>query len=122
MLKPIELRVSDLEDLIADIPQLISRRLESLTAALQETNGRLGLLDRQVSMLVRDVRDMRGGVTIQLLAQDREVAGLRHDVEAMRTDVTATKADVTATKADVTAMKGEIQRGFAEILSRLPRS
>ena len=108
MLKPIELRVSDLEDLIADIPQLISLRLESLTAALQETNGRLGLLDRQVSMLVRDVRDMRGGVTIQLLAQDREVAGLRHDVEAM--------------KADVTAMKAEIQRGFAEILSRLPRS
>lgn len=58
-----EQRVEALEDLIADIPQIVSHRLEGPTAARHETAARIGFLDKPMAMMLREMRDMRGGVT-----------------------------------------------------------
>ncbi len=73
MTDTIDKRVSDLEDLLADIPQMLSLRLEGITAAQQESTARIGFLDKQMAMLIRDVRDMRSGVTRQLKVQDERL-------------------------------------------------
>lgn len=70
----LEQRVKDLEDLIADMPHLVTLRMETLVAVQRETSGRLDHLDRQITVLMRDVRDMRGGVTRMLVEQDKRLA------------------------------------------------
>ena len=83
MVDSLEQRVKDVEDLIADIPHLVGLRLESITASQQETSARLGLIDKQMSMMLRDVRDMRGGVTRQLIEQDKRLAAIEGRLEAL---------------------------------------
>lgn len=85
MLKSIEQRVTDVEDLIADIPQMIGLRLDSTTASIHETNARIAILDKMASSLIRDVRDMRGAVTRQLIAQDAEIAAMKAMLEEVLT-------------------------------------
>ena len=85
MVDSLEQRVKDVEDLIADIPHLVGLRLESITASQQETSARLGLIDKQMSMMLRDVRDMRGGVTRQLIEQDKRLAAIEGRLEALDT-------------------------------------
>ncbi len=72
-LEELTTRVDKLEDLIADIPSLLSLRLESLQAGHAETSARLNLIDKQLANLTRDVRDLRGALTRQLLAQDAKL-------------------------------------------------
>jgi hypothetical protein len=91
--KTIEERVDDLESIYTDLPQLMNARFD-------EVNSRLNLLDRQSATLIRDLRDVRGGVTRQLIAQDVEIANLKRLLEAE-----------TAT----------LKRMFEEILARLPK-
>jgi peptidoglycan hydrolase CwlO-like protein len=125
MLKPLEQRVDDLEDLVSDIPNLINLRLETLISNQHEANARIALLDRQITTLVRDVRDMRGGVTRQLVAQDKEIAEIKADVASVKADVTSVRADITSVKAAVASVEVKIDRleiGIAEVLVRLPRS
>jgi peptidoglycan hydrolase CwlO-like protein len=131
MLKPLELRVSDMEDLIADIPHLVNLRLEGVMSSLHETNSRIALIDRQFSGFVRDLRDLRGGVTRQLMAQDVEIAeikakviGLETDMSAMKADITGMKTDITGMKSDIAGMKSDIAKinvALSQILSRLPK-
>ena len=85
MVDSLEQRVKDVEDLIADIPHLVGLRLESVTASQQETSARLGLIDKQMSMMLRDLRDMRGGVTRQLIEQDKRLAAIEGRLEALDT-------------------------------------
>jgi hypothetical protein len=70
----LEQQVKDIEDLIADIPHMLNLRLEGITAAQNETSARIALLDKQMSMVLRDLRDLRGGVTRQLVAQDERLS------------------------------------------------
>ena len=66
-------RVENMEDLIADIPVLLNARLETIAAGYNETGARLVVIDKQLAILTRDLRDMRGAVTRQLLAQDERL-------------------------------------------------
>ena len=66
-----EQRIKDLEDLMTDLPSLLNLRLEGLTAAQSEMSARLALVDKQLGMIQRDLRDLRGGVTRQLVEQDK---------------------------------------------------
>lgn len=83
MTDTLERRVNDIEDLISDIPQMVSLRLESLTATQQEASARIGILDKQMAMVLREMRDLRGGVTRMLVAQDAEIAEIKADVKAI---------------------------------------
>lgn len=105
-------RVRDVEELIYDIPQLLEARLNNVAVASQETGSRLASLERQVSaasqeassritllerqmaQMLREVRDMRGGVTAQLVAHDRKIAGVEsrlgnveHKLDTLITEV-----------------------------------
>lgn len=89
MTDTLERRVQDIEDLIADIPQMVSLRMESLAASQQEASARLGLLDKQMAMMLREMRDLRGGVTRMLVAQDAEIAVIKADVVEIKAGVKA---------------------------------
>jgi chromosome segregation ATPase len=131
MLKPLEQRVEDLEDIVADIPALVNLRLENMISNQQEANDRIALLDRQIATLTRDVRDLRGGVTRQLKAQDVEIAEVKATVMDVNTRLTRVEADVAVLKTDVAALKTDVaslstgiatvQVGIDEILARLPK-
>jgi hypothetical protein len=82
--KTIEERVDDLENIYTDVPQLMNVRFD-------EVNGRLNLLDRQMAVLIRDLRDVRGGVTRQLIAQDAEIAALKEKLDEVSADLAALK-------------------------------
>ncbi len=93
MLKPLELRVSDMEDLIADIPHLVNLRLEGVMSSLHETNSRIALIDRQFS-------------------------AMKTDVSSMKTDTAGMKSDIAGLKSDI----AKIDVGLSQILSRLPQA
>ena len=124
MLKPLEQRVSDMEDLIADIPHLVNLRLEGVMSSLHETNSRIALIDRQFSGFVRDLRDLRGGVTRQLMAQDEQIAEIKAKVTGLEVDMNTVKSDVASLKFDVSSLKTDlvkVQNGITVLLSRLPK-
>ncbi len=76
MRKTIDERVDDLESIYGDLPSLLNLRLD-------EVNGRLNLLDRQMAAMLRDMRDLRGGVTRQLIEQDKQIAALHVKLGAL---------------------------------------
>ena len=88
----IEKRVSDMEALINDIPHILNLRLERFDTSFyenakrfDEVNARLNLIDKQFNMLTSDMRDLRSGVTRQLIAQDKAIAELRTEVQVFKT-------------------------------------
>lgn len=95
----LEQRVTDLEDLVADLPQLLTLRMEVMTAAQHDTSGRLSLMDRQMSVMTREMRDLRGGVTRMLVDQDKRIASI---------------------ETEIGKLKAEMSAGFASVLARLP--
>ena len=134
----IEKRVLDLENLMSEIPEILNLRNERFENAMRENTsrfdemgGRLNLLDRQMGMMVRDMRELRGAVTRQLIAQDErlakiegEVAGLKSDVAALKSEVASLKSDVSSLKSDVSTLKSDVadmKATLALILERLPK-
>ncbi len=110
----IDQRVSDIEALIADIPQMLSLRLEGITAAQHETTARVGFLDKQMAMLIRDMRDMRGGVTRQLVGQDGELAAIKDELAAIRGELAPIKDALAATRAELAPIKDALAETSAE--------
>ena len=64
--KTLDERVSDLETIYTDLPEILNLRFDALRAQASETTSRLGLMDNLISTLTRDLRDMRSGMTGQL--------------------------------------------------------
>ena len=78
--KTTEERVNELESLVWDLPNLLNTRLAridaelaSLRAAIADNTTRLASLERIMTALQTDMRDLRGGVTRQLVEQDRRL-------------------------------------------------
>ena len=117
MADTLEGRVQEIEDLIADIPQMMSLRLESLTAAQQDASARIGLLDKQMAMMMREMRDLRGGVTRMLVAQDAEIAAIKADVTEFKAGLASIKGDVTEFKAGLAGIKGDVTEFKAGLAS-----
>lgn len=71
-----EKRVGDLESLVWDIPNLLNSRFQRFEAALADNTARLASLERTMFALQTDMRDLRGGVTRQMVEQDRRLAAI----------------------------------------------
>jgi hypothetical protein len=72
----LEKRVTDVENLVWEIPNLLNTRFARFEAALADNTARLASLERTISAALIDVRDLRGGVTRQLVAQDERLASV----------------------------------------------
>ena len=107
-MKTLEERVHDLESLYGDMPAILTLRFERFEAAIAELTARLNLLERQMSFLLTEMRDLRGGVTRMLLAQDKEIADIKADVSVLKTDYSVLKADVSVLKADYSVLKADV--------------
>jgi len=66
-------RPTDVEGLVTDLPDIVNLRFERIVATQSEVNARLNIIDKQMATLTRDVRELRGAVTRQLLAQDQRL-------------------------------------------------
>ena len=73
--KSMEQRIADMESLVFDLPHLLNLRVGKFDAQFAELGGRMTALENMLTMLGRDVRDMRGGVTAQLRGQDERLRG-----------------------------------------------
>ena len=89
-----EKRLSDMESIVNDIPGLLNLRLERFNASFfenskrfDEINGRLNLIDKQMSLMVTDLRDLRSGVTNQLMAQDQVIREIKTELAVLKTMV-----------------------------------
>jgi chromosome segregation ATPase len=127
MTDQLEQRVTDIEDLIADIPQMVSLRMESLQGSQQETSARIGLIDKQLSMVLREMRDLRGGLTRQLVEQDKRLAAMERRLDALegRLDAVESRLDALEGRLDALVsglreLKTEINGKLDLILARLP--
>ncbi len=123
MTDQLEQRVTDIEDLIADIPQMVSLRMESLQGSQQETSARIGLIDKQLSMVLREMRDLRGGVTRQLVEQDKRLAAMERRLDALeiRFDAMIARLDTLDVELrEVRSAIGALDSKLDLILARLP--
>ena len=100
----IEKRLTDLETLVWDIPNLLNARFTrfdtefvSLRGALTDMTTRVAALERTMTGLQTDMRDLRGGVTRQLIEQDKQLK-------------------------DQNMRLGTIEQKIDEVLKRLPKA
>ena len=121
----LEQRVKDVEDLIADISHLVGLRLESITASQHEFTARIGLLDKQMSMLLRDMRDLRGGVTRQLVEQDKRLAAIEKGLGALKAEIDdrlgALETKIDGQSATFEKRHASLDSKIDQILARLPK-
>lgn len=118
----LEKRVAEVETLVWEIPNLMNLRfgryeteLSSMRTAIVDNTGRLVAVERAMIMIQTDMRDLRGGVTRQLIAQDQRLADLEQGLLAMRGDVAGIKDDIAGTKSDTEDIKSEIAGTKSEI-------
>ena len=104
MVDVIEKRLTDLETLVWDIPNLLNARFTrfdtefvSLRGALTDMTTRVAALERTMTGLQTDMRDLRGGVTRQLIEQDKQLK-------------------------DQNMRLGTIEQKIDEVLKRLPKA
>jgi chromosome segregation ATPase len=82
-------RILQLENLVFELPGLMNSRLDGLEGhirafrmSFEDTGGRLNRIEKIIGLLQADVRDLRGGVTAQLKAQDERLAGVTAQLKA----------------------------------------
>ena len=88
MVDVIDKRVTDLETLVWDIPNLLNTRFSrfdtefaSLRGAITDNTSRLASLERAMALLQTDMRDLRGGVTRQLVSQDERLKTIEQKLD-----------------------------------------
>lgn len=106
----VERRLGNIEDLIVDLPQVINLRLETIVAAQRETSGRMNLMEQQLALLSRDVRDMRGGVTRMLVAQDKRLDEMSSRQDEMSSRIEKLKYEMSGIKAQLTSLTDAVTR------------
>ena len=123
MVDVIEKRLTDLETLVWDIPNLLNARFTrfdtefvSLRGALTDMTTRVAALERAMTGLQTDMRDLRGGVTRQLIEQDKRLADQEKRLGAIENKI-GTLDDKLAKQG---AHLGKIEQKIDEVLKRLP--
>ena len=138
MIDVLEKRMDQLENLIWEFPTMINTRFArfdteftSIRNDLTDNTARIVGVERALAMLQVDVRDMRGGVTRQLIEQDKRLAGMEGRLivlEAGVSNVTEAiqriETDISGFKSNISVFRDELQtanQGIAEILRRLSK-
>jgi septal ring factor EnvC (AmiA/AmiB activator) len=103
-------RLTEPETLVWEIPNLLNTRFArfetefvSVRGAIADNTARLASLERTMIALQTDMRDLRGGVTRQLVEQDRRLGAIEQKL------------------AEQDRRLAGIEQQLAEVLSRLPR-
>ena len=122
----IEKRVSDMEAVINDIPHILNLRLERFDTSFyenakrfDEVNARLNLIDKQFNMLTSDMRDLRSGVTRQLIAQDKAIAELRTEVQVFKTMTEGQLTQLLDRAARIEMAQAELKTGIDKKLDNM---
>jgi chromosome segregation ATPase len=117
-------RVSEFESIVWDIPNPMNLRFTrfdtefaSMRGAIADNAGRLQAVERAMTHMQADMRDLRGGVTRQLVAQDAQLQVMKDGIDELKSDVGQLKSDVNELKSNVAS----IERSVEEVLRRLPR-
>ena len=131
-METLDKRVADPEALIADLPDLLNIRFERVNATLSEHTARFNLMDKQMGMLVRDMRDLRGGVTRQLVEQDKRVGGIEQKLDEQDRRLGGIEQKLGEQDRRLSAIEQKlegqdrrldaIEQQLGEVLSRLPKS
>ena len=111
-------RRTEMETLVWETPQLINIRFErfdsefaSMRDAIVDNTLRLKALERAMMLIQADMRDLRSGVTPQLVEQDKRRAGLEQKVGEIEHRLDGQDKRL-----------GGIEQTLAEILRRLPKA
>ena len=85
-----EKRLADLENLVWETPNLVNTRFErfdsefaSLRNAIVDNTLRLKALERALILMQADMRDLRSGVTRQLVEQDKRLGSMEGKLSHM---------------------------------------
>ena len=104
-------RLTERETLVWETPQLINIRFErfdsefaSMRNAIVDNTLRLKALERAMVLIQADMRDLRSGVTRQLVEQDKRLAGIEQQLGGQDKQLAG------------------IEQMLAEILRRLPKA
>lgn len=83
-----------------------------------------------MTIVLREIRDLRGGVTRQLVEQDKRIAALQADMHGLTDGVAGLRGSVSGLKSDMTDVQSKLDRvdgrlakltdTVGTILSRLP--
>ena len=126
----LEKRLTDLETLVWELPDLMTTRmarvdteLVSLRASMVEYSQRAATLERAMMVLQTDIRDMRGGVTRMLVAQDERLADVDKRLAGVETRLTGVETRLTGVETRLTGQDQQFVQLNAKldaILARLP--
>lgn len=112
-----EKRLADLENLVWETPNLVNTRFErfdsefaSLRNAIVDNTLRLKALERALILMQADMRDLRSGVTRQLVEQDKRLAGIEQQLSGQDKRLGAMDGKLA-----------HIDGKLDEILQRLPK-
>ena len=115
--KTLEERVIDLESIYIEMPQLLNLRFATVKAGHEEIVGRMAALEKHMSMLTNDVRDLRNGMIVQFRLQNEKIDRMEADISGLKTDVAGLKTEVAGLKTEVT----KTNTTLAEILTILKK-
>ena len=119
----LEKRLTDLETLVWELPDLMTTRmarvdteLVSLRASMVEYSQRAATLERAMMVLQTDIRDMRDGVTRMLVAQDERLADVDNRLAGVETRLTGVETRLTGQDQQFVQLNAKLDA----ILARLP--
>ncbi|MDM8530753.1 hypothetical protein QUF63_06230 [Anaerolineales bacterium HSG25] len=102
---------------IAKAFQNLAESQRQMQLLLQNLDGRVAHIEKDVTFLKEDVTGLKEDVTglkEDVTGLKEDVTGLKEDVTGLKEDVTGLKEDVTGLKEDVTGLKDRVEFGFAE--------
>ena len=79
--------LTDIETIVWELPGLFNTRFSKFDAGYAEVSSRLHLMDLSLAALQNDVRDLRGGVTRQLNAQDQRLKEMEGRLSIIETQL-----------------------------------
>ena len=86
--------MTDVENLLWELPNLLNTRftrfdaeLSALRVAISDNTKRVESLERTMTLIQTDMRDMRGGVTRQLVEQDKRLAVIETKIDRLEAKI-----------------------------------
>ena len=114
-----EHRIKGFEELAFSFGDILNTRTERYEVNFDEIKKRLDHLDRMVAMLQTDVRDLRSGVTAQLIAQDQRIADVVLRLTRLDARVASIEAILTSMEAGLASLDTKVDTGLASLHTKV---